>query len=94
MPYDPRKALELGLSAASQASVPPEEAVRIVRALLLSAALSGGEAEARVSIRAATPEEVKKAESGGTRICVVKGEVCIPFVACFCVCILPPGGCD
>ena len=89
MAYDPVKVLEYGLHAAAHATVDPDQAVKIVKALLAEAAMNGGKATATIEIKALSAEEhAKKGMLGG---CIVTGQVCVPILGCVCICLVPPG---
>lgn len=76
--------------AATLIEIPPDEAVNIVKSLLQSAALSS-DLTSTLTVKLITTSPDEKESKHARDVCLVKGEICLPFIGCFCVCIIPPG---
>jgi len=85
---------QIAISAALGAKPDPDQAVRLVQALIQSAASVEGNA-ITAEFKLVFHED---REQGGDSInvmglpCVVCGQVCAPIIGCVSICLVPPGG--
>jgi len=84
---DTERVRVLGLSAALNIDISAEKAVEIVKAMFAGAALSDGETTVKVTINVRDDLSIRM---DVPKACVVTGEVCVPYLGCHCVCIVPP----